>query len=219
MNSSEILYKDRHLRVNYQKASKILHCQWIGRINGSTVKKLGGKILEIASTHDVTKILNDNTHVTGSWARAAHWAATNWFPAIFATGVVKFGWIMAKDEAAKMSARKAMPDTKHIKIFIEAKSALDWLNEQETDRPILISALEPLIINHSPLVTYAETTAKEVGYVFNFIKGIYHLLYRKTVKLTVGSTSPALSRILRLLVRLQSTRKPAEEDSRYSLYI
>lgn len=124
------LHKAKNIEINYDPATKIMICNWIGFQNKESIMTTGGVILELTKKNNVSKILNDNTHVTGPWQDAAEWTAKEWFPAMIKGGLKHFAWIFSSNIFAEMSAKKAMPASDVIKSFGSYREANDWLVKQ-----------------------------------------------------------------------------------------
>ena len=47
-------------------------------------------MLKLLKKESCTKVLNDNSNVTGAWNAASVWVAENWFPRMIEAGLKKF---------------------------------------------------------------------------------------------------------------------------------
>lgn len=122
------LLKEKHLEIAFDPETKILHCRWMGFQNKEKIMSSGHKILEIfKGKPECSKILNDNTEVTGPWQDAAEWTATVWFPEMEKAGLKKFAWIFSDNIFAELSAKNAQPDTDIVTTFKSKVEALRWL--------------------------------------------------------------------------------------------
>ncbi|MES2733188.1 MAG: hypothetical protein V4714_15685 [Bacteroidota bacterium] len=123
----EIILTEKNIQIAFNKEHGYLHCHWIGFQNKDSIMKSGEKILEILQKKGCSKVLNDNTLVTGPWHEAAEWTVTNWFPRMESAGLQHFAWIFSPNIFAELSAKKAMPNTGVVKSFYDIEAAKSWL--------------------------------------------------------------------------------------------
>ncbi|MCZ8217565.1 MAG: hypothetical protein O9262_15075 [Cyclobacteriaceae bacterium] len=124
------LHKAKNIEITYDAVTKIMICNWVGFQNKESIMASGNVILDLVKKKGITKVLNDNTHVTGPWQEAAEWTAKEWFPAMIAGGLKHFAWIFSSNIFAEMSAKKAMPASDVIKSFGSYREASEWLMKQ-----------------------------------------------------------------------------------------
>lgn len=127
----EMLQKAKNIEISFDEQNKILHCNWIGFQNKESIVKSGGDILNFLKKKGCSKVLNDNTQVTGPWQEAAEWTATEWFPAMINAGLKHFAWIFSTNIFSELSAKKAMPSSDVVKSFNSMKEAREWLIVQK----------------------------------------------------------------------------------------
>ena len=128
----EKLYGAENLDISYEPSTGILFCDWKGFQSSTVIQKCGAVILDFTRQKNVTKVLNDNTYVEGSWWEAAEWAAEKWFPEMIDSGLKHFAWILSRNVFAELSAKKAMkPHTGIVKWFRSKEEAKQWLQNQE----------------------------------------------------------------------------------------
>lgn len=123
----ESLLKAKNLEITYDPASKYIYCNWIGFQNKQSIMDSGGTILDVLKKKGASKVLNDNTLVTGPWRDAAEWTATVWFPDMINAGLRHFAWVFSRDIFAELSAKKAMPANDIVKSFNDLEEARQWL--------------------------------------------------------------------------------------------
>lgn len=129
-NVMEVLHKAKNLEITLDPAKKVMYCNWIGYQNKETVMSSGSIILDLLKKQGVSKVINDNTQVTGTWQDASEWTAKEWFPAMVGAGLKHFAWIFSPNIFAELSAKKAMPASDVVKSFGTFKDASDWINAQ-----------------------------------------------------------------------------------------
>ena len=127
----ESLLREKNLEVTYDPTNNILFCRWIGFQNKEKIMDGGNKILAIFKKKtNCSKILNDNTEVTGPWQDAAEWTVTHWFPEMEKSGLKYFAWIFSENIFAQLSAKNAQPSSNVVTTFNSANEALEWLKSK-----------------------------------------------------------------------------------------
>ena len=131
----ESLFKAKNIEISYDPANSYIYCNWIGYQNKQSIINTGGIILDLLKQKGVSKVLNDNTLVTGPWHEAAEWTATVWFPDMIKAGLKYFAWIFSPNIFAELSAKMAMPGNDIVKSFNGLEEARQWLInvKQSTD--------------------------------------------------------------------------------------
>jgi hypothetical protein len=86
-------------------------------------------MLELLKQTGVSKVLNDNTHVIGTWQGAATWVGTDWLPRMRAAGLRHFAWVQSSSEPSRKSANQSLFDAEAdgVLLFNEVPSAAVWL--------------------------------------------------------------------------------------------
>jgi len=129
-NAKPIL-KEKHLEISFDASTNILYCRWIGFQNKEKIMDGGDKILKIFKEKtNCSKILNDNTEVTGPWQDAAEWTANVWFPSMASAGLKHFAWIFSDNIFAELSAKNAKPDGEIVTTFKSKHEAITWLESK-----------------------------------------------------------------------------------------
>jgi hypothetical protein len=123
----ESLLKAKNIEITYDPVHKYMYCNWIGFQNKQSIMNTGGIILDLLKQKRVSKVLNDNTLVTGPWQEAAEWTATVWFPDMIKAGLKHFAWIFSQNIFSELSAKKAMPANDIVKSFNGLEEARQWL--------------------------------------------------------------------------------------------
>ena len=131
----EPLFKAKNIEISYDPTNRYIYCNWIGYQNKESIMTSGAIILDLLKQKRVSKVLNDNTLVTGPWRDAAEWTATVWFPAMIKAGLKNFAWIFSKNLFSELSAKMAMPESDVVKSFNGLEEARQWLIDvkQSTD--------------------------------------------------------------------------------------
>lgn len=123
----ESLFKAKNIEITYDPVNKYMYCNWIGFQNKQSIMATGAIILDLLKKKGTSKVLNDNTLVTGPWQEAAEWTATVWFPEMIKAGLLHFAWVFSQNIFAELSAKKAMPANDIVKSFNGLEEARQWL--------------------------------------------------------------------------------------------
>jgi hypothetical protein len=131
-SNTPTLYQDDFINIHYDAARALLEVDWRGFQNMETVKRGGMKILEMLKENKCHKVLNDNTHVLGSWSEAADWASAEWFPMMENAGLQKFAWIYSASVFSRLSAQKSVnrsPVKIAAQFFPDKISGIEWISD------------------------------------------------------------------------------------------
>lgn len=127
----EKLHVADNIEISYEPSAHILYCRWIGFQSRDVIEESGSIILDIVKARNISKVLNDNSLVTGSWWEAAVWAADVWFPQMNKAGLKQFAWILSPNIFTELSAKRAMePYQKTVKTFYSGEEAYRWLCQE-----------------------------------------------------------------------------------------
>ncbi len=123
-------YKDPHITILRTEGSDYLEVDWTGFQTVDTVKAGGMRMLEMLKANGVTKVVNDNSHVLGSWSEAADWAGEEWFPMMAEAGLRYFAWVYSPSVFSRLSAEKAVAvkeGAATVQFFTSTEEAIKWL--------------------------------------------------------------------------------------------
>ncbi len=101
-------YKNKAVTISYNDLKQRLDADWTGFQDLGTVQHGCLKLMEMLSRYKVKKILNDNSHVQGTWSAAADWVGEVWFPMMEAAGLRQFAWVYSPAAFSQLSAQKAV---------------------------------------------------------------------------------------------------------------
>lgn len=130
--NNDDFYKDRSLSIVYNESGQRLDVDWTGFQDLQTVQGGCLKMLEMLSRHKVSKVINDNSHVLGTWSDASDWVGEIWFPMMEKAGLRQFAWIYSPAAFSQLSAHKAADGaygTVSTRFFKDVNVARQWLEE------------------------------------------------------------------------------------------
>lgn len=126
----ELLFIAKNIEISYDERHQFMYCNWIGFQNKESIMNSGAIILDLFRQKGISKVLNDNTLVTGPWQESSEWTASVWFPDMIQAGLRHFAWIFSPNIFAELSAKMAMPASDVVKSFESYQEAHDWLIAQ-----------------------------------------------------------------------------------------
>ena len=117
------------LKLYHCENNTILVADWAGLLTADKARSGCTTILDVLRQEPYTKILNNNTKVTGHYPGAVNWVGSVWFPTMYELGVRYFAWVyspaiytqISTDEIIKLSSKV------EIQTFYETGLALQWL--------------------------------------------------------------------------------------------
>ena len=127
--NSSTYYKDDTLTIIVNKQQ--LEVDWTGFQNFNSVQKGCGKIAELLIQNKITKVINDNRHVLGTWSEAAEWVGQEWMPEMEKEGLQYIAWIYSSSSFSRLSAEKTLDVTSsniNIRLFTDPFKAQEWLD-------------------------------------------------------------------------------------------
>lgn len=114
-------------------ADRNLICEWRGFVVPDQIKETSLELLELQVRHNIYHVLNDLTHVTGTWSQAIPWLA-NEFQQLLRQRVPKShgAIVLGRSVFSNLSAKQmvgALPQEENyrIELFSNHESALAWL--------------------------------------------------------------------------------------------
>lgn len=128
--SQRILYDVPFLTISYDYADDWLLLDWHGNLDDDSVMAGALQLLELLKQERCTKVLNDNTNVTGLWADAARWGSDVFFPMLYEAGCRYFAWVFSPERFSQLSAELAVQRTTAgigIMTFRDLSPAAEWL--------------------------------------------------------------------------------------------
>jgi hypothetical protein len=125
-----ILYDAPTLTISYDYVNDWLYLDWHGALDDDSVMAGALKLLELIRQEKCSKVLNDNTHITGLWADAAKWGSDVFFPILYEAGCRHFFWVYSPERFSQLSAQLAVEHTTAgitIMAFQSLDTASEWL--------------------------------------------------------------------------------------------
>jgi hypothetical protein len=125
-----LLYASEHIDIHHDMDGWI-YADWKGYQSVEMVKSGCDEILHHMAELRLSKVLNDNTNVTGIWVGASYWVAVNWFPRMREAGLRYFAWVQSPSRLSRISATTTIEHTNPgtAELFDDVPSASEWLRK------------------------------------------------------------------------------------------
>jgi PAS domain S-box-containing protein len=128
--NTDIYYRDSIISIMYNANSAYLEVDWMGYQDLASAKAGCLQIQEMINRHCCYKVLNDNSHVLGTWSQAAEWVGREGFPMLEKAGLQHLAWILSPSTFSMMSAKKSIilkEGKVNTKLFTTKLEAREWL--------------------------------------------------------------------------------------------
>jgi len=125
-------YQDEKVNIVYNELKHRLEADWIGYQSLESVQNGCLRMLDMMKEKQCFKVINDNTHVSGTWSDASDWAGKTWLPLMEKAGLKYFAWIFSPSAFAQLSARKTvdvMEGSIDIQFFNNVEEAQEWIDK------------------------------------------------------------------------------------------
>jgi len=131
------LHTTEYLTIYLDEAEEWFYVDWVGYQTVESVKAGCRRLQELMLDHQVFAILNDNTHVLGTWAGAAEWGSHVWFPEMFKSGLKSFAWVygasLASQDATDATLAPLDQSAFGIRVFYSLDYAREWLRYRRAE--------------------------------------------------------------------------------------
>lgn len=125
-------YADSNITITADTKNQWLYVDWKGFQDKESVKHGCLKMLDMLKAAGVSKVLNDNTNVLGTWSDAAEWVGKEWFPMMETAGLKYFAWIYSPSTFSQLSADKSVDVLEAgvtTRLFSNKTDGMAWLNQ------------------------------------------------------------------------------------------
>lgn len=124
-------YVDNQISIRCNKKKRRIEATWNGYQDQNTVKKGCLLILDYLKQHQLSTVINDNTHVKGNWSDAVDWVGGTWFPMMEKAGLKHFAHVLSPITFGQLDAKKSidiMAGIVKTQYFTHFSSAEEWLD-------------------------------------------------------------------------------------------
>ena len=132
---TDTFYQDEHITITYNQSQERLDTDWTGFQNMDSVQHGCMIILKMIIKNNCYKIVNDNTHVQGTWSEASEWVGEIFFNLLEDAGIKYFAWVFSPSVFSQLSAKKSVDiavGNITTQFFTEVVLAEEWINGQQS---------------------------------------------------------------------------------------
>jgi cobalamin biosynthesis Mg chelatase CobN len=127
------IYQDAFLTVTTEAGRPWMHLAWKGEQSNNSVIEGCEQIHRLMTEHRLYRLLNDATHASGNWSKAAVWLVYDWLPRMKTAGMECCAHVFGIHPGARMSASASLllfdPTRENFRAFREVEAAKRWLLE------------------------------------------------------------------------------------------
>lgn len=122
---------ERYNVTSFGANNEYVYLQWFGTyISLEEIARVGIWELDECEKRGITRIINDNRHLHGSWDHSNEWNATVWLPRALSLGINKLAHIISENIFEKLSADEMVQifaEKIEVRTFKDFESAREWI--------------------------------------------------------------------------------------------
>lgn len=125
--------KEVYVTLTYEKENDLMFVDWSGYLNVELVKLGSEELLLMIKQYRASKVLVDNSKVSGPWQAANEWYQADWNPRAAKAGLTDMAVIMSENIFTQLSLQGFTKVTKGVYsvcVFNGESQARKWLKEQ-----------------------------------------------------------------------------------------
>lgn len=130
---TDTFYQDEYITITCNESAQRLDADWTGFQNMDSVKHGCMTMLKMLAKGNCYKIVNDNSHVLGTWSEAAEWVGETFFTQLEESGIKYLAWVFSPSAFSQLSAKKSVDVSVGqvtTQFFTEVALAEAWINNQ-----------------------------------------------------------------------------------------
>jgi hypothetical protein len=129
--AERLLYRDAVISIAQDSANDWLYAEWQAEQDAFTVQAGALRMLDLLRQAGCHKVLNDNRRVQTTWADAAEWGGTVWFPLMAEAGLEYFAWVYSPNVYSRLSTDLTLQHTQKpiVRTFDSLDAARNWLQQ------------------------------------------------------------------------------------------
>ncbi len=127
-NQEQLVLQTEYLEIKLDAKHHMLSTDWSGWLDFKKGQTGCLQILEHVRNQNVTKILNNNSKVTGH-SGATSWMSEVWLPALREAGITHFAWVYSHEFFTQLEIDNTVDRTTGIamRTFFLPEDARQWL--------------------------------------------------------------------------------------------
>jgi CheY-like chemotaxis protein len=131
------LFHSSFIDIYHDPKASYLYVDWRGYQSVESAREGCERILDLMVQMNIDSVLNDNTHVIGSWRGAIEWEVNDWFPRMQRAGLRRFAWAVSPSKPSQVSTDMTVDlidaEAFGVKIFHNKMEAITWLNQESSE--------------------------------------------------------------------------------------
>lgn len=130
----KVLLEETSITISCDEENHWLVADWKGYQTVESIRFGCEEILKFLIQYKLTKVLNNNSLVTGIWSGASAWVGNEWFPRMIQAGLKKFAWVYSKSALSRLSTDESLKNLENksaTKTFFEISDAIEWLKKDD----------------------------------------------------------------------------------------
>ncbi|GGF99520.1 hypothetical protein [Pontibacter amylolyticus] len=127
-NKEQLVHSSDYLEIRVNAGEKLLLSDWQGWLDSAKGHAGCMKILDYVHEYKITKILNDNSKVTGH-SGDTKWMGKVWIPGLREAGVQSFAWVYSYEFFTQLEIDNTVDSSSGIamRTFFLPEDARQWL--------------------------------------------------------------------------------------------
>ncbi|WP_354353863.1 hypothetical protein [Pontibacter aydingkolensis] len=107
-----------------------LLADWSGVLDATSARTGCTAVLDSLKKYPNSKVLNNNSKVTGHYPGAIDWVGNVWFPSMYTLGVRWFAWVYSPEFYTQLGTDQIIRLSSKVTIetFYDMASAQQWLS-------------------------------------------------------------------------------------------
>jgi hypothetical protein len=123
-------FGDVYLTLEYNHVTHWVYTNWMGTQTYLQVTTGADACLALLSEYNCRYLLNDNSHLIGSWDFAVDWVVSSWTPRAIEQGLTHMAHVFSPEGIATISAEymyDGVGSDLHMRLFSDIEEAKTWL--------------------------------------------------------------------------------------------
>ena len=105
---TDTFYQDNYITLVYNEPEDRIDADWTGFQHMESIKNGCAVMLDLLRKNNCYKIVNDNSHVLGTWSEASEWVGEVFFKQLDEQGVKYLAWVFSPSAFSQLSAKKSI---------------------------------------------------------------------------------------------------------------
>jgi hypothetical protein len=132
MSGPQHLLNISYISITYDRCNSWLYVDWKGHLDEQSVRAGCHQILTYLRLTNCTKILNDNSSVSGDWECASRWLGQEFLPCLAEAGLLYLAWVYSPNYLSRRAIDTALSfvTVPTVVSFEDVDAAYTWLRRK-----------------------------------------------------------------------------------------